>query len=100
MFTIKKEIRKAVNRRGIMEQVEAFRVCGLAQEALDGLSRQFSVRAKARVKKFIRASGTLEVAINDFMLGNTIRSKKVEIIKTVNQRMGGDYVGRIRYRLG
>ncbi|MBD3244473.1 MAG: hypothetical protein GF335_00580 [Candidatus Moranbacteria bacterium] len=97
MFSIKKDIKRYINRIGVSDELEAFMICKYAKDCIDSICKdRFN---QAQPVKYIRHTNTLEISLNNVLIGNTIRSQKAKIIEKINEKMGGFYVEKIRYRM-
>ncbi|MBD3299811.1 MAG: DUF721 domain-containing protein [Candidatus Moranbacteria bacterium] len=98
MFGIGNDIRRIMVRKGLLDQVEAFMVCRYGQEAIEKLCKNKFYRPE--VVKFLKNTGTLEVRLKNFSVGQAIRNKNREILFRINEKMGGEFVQKIRFRMG
>lgn len=98
MFGIKNDIRRAMARFGLSRELDAFMVCKITQQEMEKVCKNKMFCPE--VIKFVKITHTVEVKLKNFVIGQQIRSKNAQIINCVNEKMGGVYVEKIRYRMG
>ncbi len=96
-FGIKKELEKVINKMGIAEEFEAFRVCKSSQKVIADFCEK--EREKPKVVKYIKQTQTLEIKLGNIILGQKIRAKSDSIINKINREVGRKCVEKIRYQV-
>ncbi|MBU2025548.1 MAG: hypothetical protein ABIC19_03845 [Patescibacteria group bacterium] len=97
MFGIKKELQKIVNAKGIQDQLNAYLVCKNAKNIVMEICGRYP--HKPKIKKYLKHTQTLEIELPHIVVGQTIRVRQEEIIEKINQKMKGEYLKKIRYKI-
>jgi len=87
-------LNRNIQRKGLRYQVEA----AMALEYFNVIVDQFwSGRMKDRARPLYLKDQVLTIAVVSPVLGQELRQREGEIIDYINQKIGAEAVGRLRY---